>query len=426
MYDQGFRMTINRRGFLRAAGVTLALPWLAAAEPAKGKADGKAEGPPRRLVCICTNLGLMEKNFTPALVGRDYVLTPYLEPLKDLRDRFTVVTGTSHGEVTGGHAAEVSFLTAAAGPGTASFRNTISLDQFAAERIGHLTRHSNLSLVVAANGTQSLSVTRSGVMLPAEASPGKVFRTLFVNGDAKSVEQQVERLRTGRSILDTVGERAAAVQKKLGGEDRGRLDHYLTSVREVERRLLLAEEWEHKPKPMVSEAAPAGVDHLLGKLDAMSALIRLALSTDSTRLITLFIRLDGFTMPGVSDECHGLSHHVGRQDKIDQLAKVEREQMARLAALLTSLKGVNEGGASLLDRTSVLYGSNLGNGNNHDTRNMPIVVAGGAFKHGSHLAFDRNHNTPLSNLFVNLLQGLGIEADRFASSTGTLKGFESA
>ena len=142
-------MTINRRGFLRAAGVTLALPWLAAAEPAKGKAAGKTEGPPRRLVCICTNLGLMEKNFTPALAGRDYVLTPYLEPLKDLRDRFTVVTGTSHGEVTGGHSAEVSFLTAASGPGTASFSNTISLDQYAAERIGHLTRHSTLSLAVA-------------------------------------------------------------------------------------------------------------------------------------------------------------------------------------------------------------------------------------------------------------------------------------
>jgi len=419
------RMTqLHRRGFLRAAGVTLTLPWLAALEPKPTKTT-KAADVPRRLVCICTNLGLLERNFTPATAGRDYVLTPYLQPFKDLRERMTVITGTSHAEVTGGHSAEATFLTAAPGPGSSSFRNTISLDQFAAERIGHLTRDASLSLVVAQNGTQSLSVTRSGVMLPAESSASAVFKKLFVSGDQKSVEEQIERLRTGRSVLDTVGDRAAAIQKKLGGEDRGRLDHYLTSVREVERRLVLAEEWERKPKPTVTEAAPADGDHLMAKMDAMYALTRLALITDSTRLITLFIRLDGFTpryIPGVGDECHALSHHVGRQDKIDELAKLERAKMERLAGLLTALQGVNEGGESLLDRTSVLFGSNLGNGNNHETRNLPIILAGGGFKHGSHLAFDREKNAPLPNLFVTLLHRLGIETDRFASSTGTLNG----
>ena len=175
----------------------------------------------------------------------------------------------------------------------------------------------------------------------------------------------------------------------------------------------------------MTEAAPADGDHLMAKMDAMYALTRLALITDSTRLITLFIRLDGFTpryIPGVGDECHALSHHVGRQDKIDELAKLERAKMERLAGLLTALQGVNEGGESLLDRTSVLFGSNLGNGNNHETRNLPIILAGGGFKHGSHLAFDREKNAPLPNLFVTLLHRLGIETDRFASSTGTLNG----
>jgi hypothetical protein len=189
---------------------------------------------------------------------------------------------------------------------------------------------------------------------------------------------------------------------------------------------LAAEEWERKPKPRVDAAPPKDGEYLLEKLEAMFGLIGLALSTDSTRLVTLLIRLDGFGahVPGVLDECHNLSHHVGRADKIQQLTKLELAQFQALAGLLGKLRDLKEGEETLLDRTMVLYGSNLGNGNNHDTKNMPMLLAGGGFRHAGHLAFDRQRNAPLPNLYVSMLQRMGLETDRFASSTGTLKGLE--
>ena len=415
---------LNRRTFLRASGAALALPLLDAMRPA----FGQTVEAPRRMLAICTNLGVLERHFYPAETGRDYALTPYLEAMKDFREQFTIVSGSSHPDVTGGHSAEASFLTAAPHPGTASFRNSISLDQFAAERIGHLTRVSTLPLVVSRAGNQSLSFTSSGVMLPAERSPAQVFKALFVAGDAAAVQKQVEQLRTGRSILDTVADRAAALQKQLGSADRERLDQYFTSVREVERRLLIAEEWERKAKPKVDAPVPTDGDYLLEKLGAMYDLAHLALATDSTRLITLFIKLDGFSshIPGVSSESHNLSHHVGREDKLRELKNLELAEFQQLNALLTRLRSTEEGGSTLLDRTQVLYGSNLGNGNNHDTKNLPILLAGGGYQHGQHLAFDKTSNEPLPNLFVTMLQRLGIETDKFASSKGTLKGLEMA
>ena len=415
---------LSRRTFLRSAGATLALPFLDAMRPA----FGAVAEPPRRLFAICTNLGLLERHFFPATAGRDYALTPYLDTLKDFRGQFTVFSGTSHPDVTGGHSAEASFLTAAPHPGSASFRNTVSLDQFAAERIGHLTRVSALPLVVAKSGNQSLSFTSSGVMLPAERSPAQVFAALFVAGDAAAVERQVEQLRTGRSILDAVAERAAALQKQLGSADRERLDQYFTSVREVERRLVIAEEWERKPKPKVDAPAPRDGEYLLEKLAAMYDLAHLAIATDSTRLITLMIRLDGFGehIPGVSGESHNLSHHVGREDKLEQLKSLELAELKQLAGLLAKLNAAKEDGATLLDRTQILYGSNLGNGNNHDNHNLPVLLAGGGFKHGQHLAFDKTNNYPLPNLYVSMLQRLGIETDKFATSTGAMRGLEMA
>ncbi len=410
---------MNRRLFLKASGVALGLPWLESLARAQ-------EPAPRRLVAICTNLGVLEKHFTPKETGRDYTPTPYLETLKDFRDQMTVFSGVSHPDVTGGHSAEASFLTAAPHPGTPSFRNTISLDQYAAERIGIRTRVPSLSLCVSQQGNPSLSWTSSGVMLPAERNPAQVFKALFVEGDAKSVERQVERLRVGQSIMDAVAARAAELQKGLGAVDRDRLEQYFTSVREVEQRLKAAEAWEQRPKPKVDAAPPKDEEYLLEKFDAMAQLIQLALATDSTRLVTLMIRLDGFGahVPGVSDECHSLSHHVGREDKQAQLKSLELAQFKRLGSLLKRLQDAREGGGTLLDRTSVLYGSNLGNGNNHDTKNMPMLLAGGGFRHAGHLAFDRQKNHPLPNLFVSILQRLGLETDRFASSTGTMKGLE--
>jgi hypothetical protein len=416
---------LSRRTFLRASGAALALPLLEAMHPVFGKT---AEAPPRRMVCICTNLGILERHFFPAEAGPDYTLTPYLEVLQDFRSQFTVISGTSHGDVTGGHSAEATFLTAAPHPGTASFRNTISLDQFAAERFGHLTRVAALPLVVSKSGNQSLSFTSNGVMLPAERSPAQVFKALFVAGDAAAMQKQIEQLRTGRSILDAIADRSAALHKQLGRADRERMDQYLTSVREVERRLLIAEEWERKPKPTIDVPAPRDGEYLLEKMGAMFDLTHLALTTDSTRLVTVFIKLDGFSehIPGVSSESHNLSHHVGREDKLRELKNLETAEFQQLHGLLSKLHATREGDSTLLDRTQVLYGSNLGNGNSHDTRNLPILLAGGGFKHGRHLVFDKQRNAPLPNLFVSMLQRLGVETDKFASSTGPLRGLELA
>lgn len=414
------RTPMARRTFLRAAGVTLSLPLLDAMQSARA-ASNQA---PRRIVAINTNLGILDRHFYPEQSGRDYQMTPYLETMAHLRDKFTVISGSSHPDVTGGHSAEVSFLTAAPHPGQASFRNSISLDQYAADYVGDKTRVASLPLVVAKRGNQSLSFTNSGVMLPAENSPSSVFKALFVAGDPKAVERQIHQLRTGRSILDAVAKRAAALQRQLGSADRQRLDQYFTSVREVERRLLVAEEWENTPKPKVDTSPPRDGEYLPEKLSAMYDLIRLALATDSTRLITLLIRLDGFSahIPGVGTESHNLSHHVGRKDKLTQLKNLELAEFRELNRLLSGLDESVEGEATLLDRTMLLYGSNLGNGNNHDTKNMPMLLAGGGFKHGQHLAFDRKKNYPLPKLFVSMLQRMGIETDEFAGISGTMNG----
>ena len=380
------------------------------------------------MISICTNLGVLDRHFYPTTAGRDYALTPYLETLKDFREHFTVFSGTSLPGVGGGHSAEATFLTGAPHPGTASFRNSISIDQFAAEQIGHQTRVAALPLVVSKGGNQSLSFTSSGVMLPAERSAAEVFKALFIAGDAAAVEKQVENLRTGRSILDAVATRAATLQKQLGSGDRERLDQYFTSVREVERRLVIAEEWERKPKPKVDVPAPKDGEYLPEKLGAMYDLAHLAFTTDSTRLITLLVKLDGFSehIPGVSTDAHNLSHHVGREDKLKELMNLELAQFQKLAAFLKRLQASQEGDANLLDRTQILYGSNLGNGNNHDNKNLPVILAGGGFKHGQHLAFDKANNYPLSNLYVSMLQRLGLETAKFSSSTGTMRGLEMA
>ena len=181
---------LNRRHFLRASGVALGLPFLEAMLPTRAIAP--ADSVPRRIVAINTNLGILSRHFTPGQSGRDYALTPYLKTLADYREDFTVITGCSHPGVTGGHAPEVSFLTAAPHPGTPSFRNSISLDQFAAKHIGEQTRVSSLPLVVANRPTnQSLSFTSSGVMIPAENSPAAVFKALFVAGNEAEIERQI-------------------------------------------------------------------------------------------------------------------------------------------------------------------------------------------------------------------------------------------
>jgi hypothetical protein len=418
-------MNVTRRRFLRAAGVSLALPWLESLAPAQTR----AAGPPRRMVCICAPLGLNPTYFFPTDVGRDYTLSPYLEVVREFRNDFTVVSGLAHPDVGPSHDSIFSFLTAAPHPERrGGFRNSISLDQFAAAHIGRQTRFPSLAL---SNEGFSLSWTRSGAIVPSDSFPSSVFRRLFLDGRPDEVQAQVRRLRDGRSILDMVQDQARSLDPALGAADREKLDEYFTSVRELEQGLASAEEWSRRPKPRVNVEPPRDITNsadLVGRARLMFDLIHLAVQTDSTRLITLLM-LGTSSVPliqGVTLGHHDLSHHGQDPAKIAQLRIVDTELMRTLAGFLGKLKESREQDATLLDRTSVFFSSNLGNASSHSVRNLPVLLAGGGFRHGQHLAFNPNNPPPLSNLYVSMLHRLGIDAPRFGSSTGTLTGLEMA
>ena len=415
----------NRRVLLKAAGVSLALPALDAMSPRSALAAAPAAR--RRMVCLCAPLGIHAPHFVPEQAGRDYALPPYLELIKDYRDDFTIISGVCHPEVAEGHDSGYSFLTGAHHNGfmRGGFRNTISLDQLAAEHIGTESRFPSLSLSTEGFG---LSWTRSGVLVPSEMNPASVFGKLFLEGSPEQVKTQFRRLRYGQSILDHVGDQAKQMGAALGNKDREKLDEYFTSVRELEKRLVSAEQWSNKPKPKVDAATPENPrnEDLVARTKAWLDLTHLALQTDSTRLVTIL--LNGTTgaplIQGVSQGHHDLSHHGQDPNKLAQLRIVETEQMKVLGAFLGKLKQTEDEAGNLLDQTMVYLGSNLGNGSSHSTKNQPILLAGGGFKHGQHLAFDPNRHPPLCNLYVSMLQRMGLEVDRFGSSTGTLTGLD--
>jgi hypothetical protein len=421
--------SLSRRYFLRGVGVSLALPALAAMRPPRARAGDAA--PPRRLVTVQTNMGIMPHLFFPEKPGRGYDLSPYLKPLEPLRSEFTVFSGLSHPGVDGGHANEVSFLTGAPHPAGAGFHNTVSLDQFAAEAVGTATRFPSLVVAASNSGVRSMSFNRAGVLIPPEPRPAALYRTLFVQGTADEVRARVRDLRDGRSLLDSVRERAKRLEATVGPADRARLDQYYTSIRELERQLVLAESWEKKPKPTVALPEPKDATEpalLISRLRSTYDVIRLALETDSTRVVSLFIQPLGVLteVAGVQHETHSLTHHGNRPEMIEELRKIEAAQFLALRDFLTGLRDTREAGQTLLDRSSVLYGTCMGNANGHANKNWPMLLAGGGFRHGQHLAFDPERNPPLANLFVSVLQRMGVETGRFGSGTGTLSGLETA
>jgi hypothetical protein len=407
---------LSRRTFLRGTGVAIALPLLDAMRPAF--ATGKADVP-RRMVCVETNMGILPQFFFPEKAGRNYELPPYLERLKAHRDQFTVFSGTSHPGVTGGHAAEKCFLTGTPHPERGGFRNWVSVDQYAAEQFGNRTRYPSLVLGVGNEG-QTLSYTRSGAPIPIERSPRKLFEKLFVQGRPSEVAARVEELRQGRSTLDFVGDQAKRLNGSLSPADRARLDQYMTSVRELERRLASAEDWEHKPKPKTTAKPPEDEkDHreFARQTKIMFDVVKLALETDSSRMVSLFID---------ATVIHNITHHGNRPEVLAELKAKEESQFDALAHFLTELAGAKEEGDTLLGRTMVLYGTCMGSANSHSNYNLPVLLAGGGFKHGQHLAFDKANNYPLTNLFVSMLQRLGIETREFSTGKGTMRGLEMA
>lgn len=419
-------MKLHRRTLLRAAGVAMALPLFDAVAARRVQA-ASAGSVPRRMVCINTPLGLHPAYFFPEKAGRDYELSPYLEVVKDFRDDFTVISGLSHPDIGPSHDSNRSFLTAAPHPERrAGFKNSISLDQFAAEHIYGQTRFATLTLSCEGEG---LSWTKSGAPVPTEDWPSSVFAKLFLEGRPDEVEARARRLADGQSVLDAVRAQAKKLEQGLGAGDREKLDEYFTSVRELEQRLVQAEAWAKKPKPKVDAKPPVNVQNgadLVGKTRLWFDMIHLALQTDSSRLITLQLLGTSSVPPiqGVSQGHHDLSHHGQDPAKIAQLKVLELEKMKTLRDFFTQLRDTKEDGESLLDRTMVFFSSNLADASKHSVKNMPVLLAGGGFKHGQHLAFDEDNHPPLCNLFVSMLQRMGIEADKFGSSGGTLTGLE--
>ncbi len=409
---------LSRRTFLRGAGVALALPLLESMLPAgQGSATAAV---PRRLVAVETNMGILPQFFFPERAGRDYPLTPYLQKLAAARDQLTIFSGVSHPGVTGGHAAEKCFLTGTPHPERGGFRNWISLDQFAAERIGSQTRYPSLVLAMSSENNQTLSFTRSGAPIPAERSPNRLFQRLFLQGKPDEVAARVEALRQDQSMLDFVADQSKRLNRVLSKADQQRMEQYFSSVRELEQRLGSSEQWEHRPKPRVNAQPPQDIDdarEFVRKTGLMFDVIKLALETDSSRVISLFID---------TTVIHNITHHGNRPEALAELRSKEEGQFEVLAGFLKSLGDTKEAGQSLLDRTMVLYGTCMGSANSHSNLNLPALLAGGGFKHGQHLAFDQQNNYPLTNLFVSMLQRLGIETSEFSTGKGTLRGLEMA
>lgn len=428
---------LSRRAFLSAAGVSMALPWLdamlpALATPAQAAAATQA---PKRFVAINHGLGFHGPNLFPKDEGLNFTPSPYLEPLKDLRSHFTVFSGLSHPEQNGanGHTSEMTILTSAKHPGLPGFRNTISFDQYLIEKLAPDTRFPYLALNV--GGSDSLSWSASGVNLPADSSPSNLFIRLFVRGSQYQIEQQMREVQRGRSILDTVNARAKALNGTLGARDKQKFDQYLTSVRELETRLQASQGWINRPKPEVSIKQPTDIadrTEVIGRTKLMNEMMVLALQTDSTRIITLKGAASGDVpkIAGVDTGWHDLSHHGQDEQKIEELARIEQAEFQEFANMLNMMKAANDaGGGNVLDNTTVFITSNLGSASSHSWRDLPVIVAGGGYKHRGHLVAGGkgNDNTRLCNLFVTMAQKMGVQTEQFGSNDATsVKGFEAA
>ncbi len=420
-------MNQNRRKFLKAAGVMIALP---AFESLHHRAFARttATEPPRRMVCIGNEFGMYPGAFWPDQTGAGYELSPLLQPLAPHRKDFTLFSQLDHGQ-KGGHFAVHTFLTGVKSKEARGMADGgISLDQRAAEFVGSQTRFPSLTIGSESglHGGCQMSWTRSGTRVPPVAGPRELFRAMFVDDDPKQRRAAADRLLLQGSILDAVLGDAKSLQRRLGKADRQKLDEYFASVRDVESRLRLDTKWQStpKPKPPIEEPENLG---LTRDLPAIYDLIALAMQNGSSRVATLEVGGSFAARDiGIRQGYHSLSHHGKVQANIDLLVQIEKYQVEQLSRFLTKLKSLNDPGGNLLDSTMVLFGSGMGNANSHTNNNLPIVLAGGGFKHGEHKQYSTSRRTPLCNLYVSMLQRFGLETDRFSNSTGTLTGLELA
>ena len=420
------KTTLRRRSLLRAAGVSIALPAFQSL-PASAAAESKS-GPPKRMVCIGNMLGFYPEAFWPKGQGRDFEFAVTTESLEQHRSDLTVIAGLDHG-VKGGHFGIHAFLSGVRSIDAKSMPDgNITVDQRAAETTGGQTRFPSLTIGSESgiHGGCQMSWTRSGTRVPPITGPRELFQKLFVGTNQADKQRQADRFRLQESILDNVLGDAKSLNKKLSRRDQQKLDEYFTSVRDVENKLALSKQWVDIPKPEPPISEPKNTN-MVQDLPLLYDLIALALQTDSTRVATLELGGSFETRDfGIQGGYHSLSHHGQRQSSIDALIKIETYQVEQFSRFLNKLKQTEVQGQDLLDQTMVLFGSGMGNANSHTNTNLPIVLAGGGFRHGSLMRFEKkdDHRPPLSNLFVSMLQQFGVPTDRFATSTGTLRGLE--
>ncbi|TWU16263.1 DUF1552 domain-containing protein [Allorhodopirellula heiligendammensis] len=423
-----FQQQLHRRAVLRGSGVAMGLPWLSAMRSAfarESDGDDRPRQQPLRFMSVTVGLGLVSENWMPQDEGKQFTPSRYLRSLSDLRDRLTVASGVSHPDVTGGHRAEASILTGTPMGSAGRAVNTISIDQLLAKHLGNATRFP--SLVLATGGSNSPCYTESGATITPTTSAATLFADLFIDDSQQERTKQAARVRQGRSIMDVVAEDARSLQRTLGRGDRDRLDAYFTSVRGLEQRMQQSEAWARRPKPEVDADQPIDVrnpNDLIGRFKTMCDVVKLALQTDSSRFITLHLPGTGGVVPidGVDQAYHSLSHHGLDETKLSQLAIVEEAIVSQWGDFMRSLAQVDDAHGSLLDDTTSMLTSNLGNASNHSNQNMPVMIGGGPFSHAGHLAFSQKNNYPLANFYVSVLQKFGLEIDQFASSTGTMNG----
>ncbi len=437
---------LSRRLVLKGVGVSLALPWLDAMLPALASARTVANASPKpRMVFLYVPNGVNIGKWVPGRSGRGANRSETLEVLLRRKSDFSVLSGLGHPNSKGGHSGADTWLTGADLAGTPGYdyRNSISVDQVAAEVVGLETRIPSLELS-SQGGTGSpghshtLAFSRNAVPIPAEDNPRAVFERLFVEDSGATKKSRTQRFQEDRSILDLVTNQAKDLNRKLGTRDQRKLDEYLTSVREVERRVARLEGWVDVPKPQVDpdqeglnlNSEPGTRGDRASYFDTMLDLIALAFEADITRVCTFEMGREAgggdYSELGLNANHHELSHHGGDREMLDGLFKIDRFLLERVAGFLDRLKGTEGPEASLLDQTLIMYGSgmNSGAGGGHSPKNLPLITAGGrglGLTQGQHLAFDED-STPLANLFVTFLQAMGLEFDSFADSTGTLTG----
>lgn len=420
---------MNRRRFLlQSIGTTLALPGLpslmaksvggnSAVQAAKGAGAGA-----RRFVAIGNLLGYQTKQLFPTTTGRNYEKTALLEPIWDNRSQMTVFRGLDHG-VKGGHFAVHSFLSGVLNSEAQNRPDgNVSIDQFLADEVGFQTRFPSLTVGSEGgiHGGCQIAWTKSGVRVPPVTGPAELFEKLFIGDSQERQARRVQDNHVQASILDSVLEEANRLSHQVNKEDKDKLDEYLTSVRDVEKRLELRQRWASQPKPKAPFDKPAN-HNTVEDLPLLYELIALALQTDSTRIATL--EIGGDFLPqhlGIDKSHHGMSHHGNDPAVIADLITLEKYQIQHFGKFVTRLSKMNDGERTLLDSTAVLFGSGMGDANSHKNSDLPVILAGGGYKHGEFREVPREgiNKVPLCNLFVDIAQRMGVETDSFGSSTG--------